>query len=144
MKVEGFLDLLEGVKRTGPGRWLARCPGHPDRNPSLSIAEGDDGRVLLKCFAGCGVEEITGGVGLNPSDLFPPSLIENRSLPKNRTNGRPSAADCLQMLDESVFVIELCARIISDGGTLTPKQSREFERSTNHVAAIRRGWMERR
>lgn len=40
------------------GKWLgnrgmARCPAHPDRTPSLSIAEGDSAEVVLKCFAGC-------------------------------------------------------------------------------------------
>ena len=45
------------------GRWLgtyglARCPAHDDRSPSLSIAEGHDGRLLLYCFAGCDFEAI--------------------------------------------------------------------------------------
>ena len=35
------------------GKWIARCPGHDDRKPSLSICEADDGKVLIKCFAGC-------------------------------------------------------------------------------------------
>lgn len=41
-----------GGGRTGNG-WTARCPAHEDRNPSLSIREGREGRVLVKCFAGC-------------------------------------------------------------------------------------------
>jgi len=41
---------LEG-KRSGR-QFLARCPAHDDLNPSLSIAERD-GKVLVKCFAGC-------------------------------------------------------------------------------------------
>lgn len=39
-------------KRSGPG-WVAKCPAHDDSNPSLSIRDGDDGRLLFKCFAGC-------------------------------------------------------------------------------------------
>ena len=35
------------------GHWIARCPAHDDRKPSLSIREADDGKVLVKCFAGC-------------------------------------------------------------------------------------------
>jgi hypothetical protein len=34
------------------------CPAHDDRAPSLSISEGDDGRTLLKCHAGCSTADI--------------------------------------------------------------------------------------
>jgi len=33
--------------------WIARCPAHDDRDPSLSIADGDHGKVLVRCHAGC-------------------------------------------------------------------------------------------
>jgi putative DNA primase/helicase len=33
--------------------WMARCPAHDDRTPSLSITDGAEGRILLTCFAGC-------------------------------------------------------------------------------------------
>lgn len=49
-------EVLRG-RRSGAG-WIARCPAHDDRNPSLSIAEGKDGRLLLKCFRGCTFEEV--------------------------------------------------------------------------------------
>ena len=49
--VELVLSKLPDVSPNGHG-WQARCPAHDDRNPSLNIAEGDDGRALLKCHAG--------------------------------------------------------------------------------------------
>ncbi len=49
---EMVLRLLEDVRETGNG-WIARCPAHDDERPSLSIAEGDDGRCVLHCFADC-------------------------------------------------------------------------------------------
>ena len=70
MRTEEVLERLEGVKGAGQDRWLARCPGHPDRTPSLSVAVGDDGRTLLHCHAGCPVDEITAGMNLTPADLF--------------------------------------------------------------------------
>jgi hypothetical protein len=48
---ETVARALKGHK-CGNG-WTARCPAHDDRNPSLSITEDRDGRVLLHCFAGC-------------------------------------------------------------------------------------------
>jgi hypothetical protein len=38
-------------RNSGAG-WMARCPAHDDRSPSLSIRERD-GRLLVHCHAGC-------------------------------------------------------------------------------------------
>jgi len=58
------------AKRSGDD-YMARCPAHDDRNASLSIGEGRDGRVLLKCFAGCSFDQIVSAAGLTTRDLFP-------------------------------------------------------------------------
>lgn len=68
--INKILERLEGVRQSGRG-YIARCPSHSDRCPSLSIAQGDDGRVLLYCFAGCEVENICEAIGLTVGDLFP-------------------------------------------------------------------------
>jgi putative DNA primase/helicase len=68
--VARLLSLLKAVKKKGNG-WSARCPAHDDRRPSLSVSEGDDGRALVKCFAGCAAEAIAGAVGLTVRDLMP-------------------------------------------------------------------------
>ncbi len=77
MSADALLSRLDGVRRTGTGRWLARCPAHEDKSPSLSVRETDDGRVLLHDFAGCNVEEILGAVGLTFDALFPERPIEH-------------------------------------------------------------------
>jgi len=64
------LSRLKGVRRSGKG-WVALCPAHEDRKPSLHIAVGSDGRVLLNCFAGCPREKILRAIGLEMRDLFP-------------------------------------------------------------------------
>lgn len=70
MNAEGILQRLSGVRRTGDGRWIARCPAHEDRSPSLSIRVLDYGRVLLHCFAECAAADVIAAVGLTFSDLF--------------------------------------------------------------------------
>lgn len=70
MTMNDILQRLEGVKGRD-GSYMARCPAHGDRNASLSVSQGRDGRVLLKCFAGCSPEEITGALNLSMRDLFP-------------------------------------------------------------------------
>lgn len=63
------LAKFASVKKTKSG-WSARCPAHEDRQASLSIAEGRDGRVLLKCHAGCDHKKIVSALGLEERDLF--------------------------------------------------------------------------
>ena len=57
-------------KATSHGRHLAHCPAHPDKTPSLAIGEGEGGRVLLHCYAGCEVSDIVASLGLEMGDLF--------------------------------------------------------------------------
>jgi putative DNA primase/helicase len=68
--IDRVLALLDGVRESSNG-WTALCPGHDDNRSSLSIGEADDGRVLLKCFAGCEVQEIVAALDLEVRDLFP-------------------------------------------------------------------------
>jgi hypothetical protein len=72
MDVHAFLGLLKGVRKAGEDRWIARCPYHNDRRPSLAITKGERVPILLHCFAGCDVDQIVGAVGLELSDLMPP------------------------------------------------------------------------
>jgi putative DNA primase/helicase len=51
MKTESIAKALGG--RKAGGGWMARCPAHDDREPSLSIRDADDGKVLVRCHAGC-------------------------------------------------------------------------------------------
>ncbi|GFP18678.1 putative DNA primase/helicase [Candidatus Hakubella thermalkaliphila] len=68
--LEKVLSKIQKVKKTG-GVYTARCPAHQDKNPSLSISASSNGTVLLKCFAGCRVEDIVAALGLEMRDLFP-------------------------------------------------------------------------
>lgn len=69
-KTELILSRLSGVKNTGRDKWLALCPSHDDRSPSLSIKQIDD-RILIRCFAGCGYLDVLAAIGLDASALFP-------------------------------------------------------------------------
>lgn len=71
--VDKVLSLLQGVRQTGSSQWMARCPcRNDDSNPSLAIAQGDDGAALLHCHRGvsCSVDEICKSIGLTPRELF--------------------------------------------------------------------------
>jgi DNA primase len=68
MNAQDVLDRLEKV--TGSkGKWMACCPAHQDKSPSLAVTEADD-RVLVHCFSGCDTQNVTAAIGLNVADLF--------------------------------------------------------------------------
>jgi hypothetical protein len=86
MTFEDWLDLFD-ARRSGK-QWQAHCPAHEDDTASLSIAEGKDGCVLLKCHAGCELDAILAAVKKTRSDLFPKTRekrIRSASTAKPRT-----------------------------------------------------------
>lgn len=77
--IDDLLDRLDKVRQTGEHKYLACCPVHGDRNPSMSVSEaiGDDGyrKVLVYCFAcHAGAQEVVEALGLPMSVLFEKSL----------------------------------------------------------------------
>src|SRR6266487_836118 len=68
--IELVLDLLPDAKPYSRG-YLACCPGHGDRSPSLMIWEDEtDNHVGLKCFTGCTRKQIVEGLKLTEHDLY--------------------------------------------------------------------------
>ena len=70
LPIDIVLSRLRRVRSARRRSFMAECPAHPDRVPSLSITEGRDGRVLLNCFAGCDTSAVLAAIGLSFSDLF--------------------------------------------------------------------------
>jgi len=56
MSAEAVAKALGG-RKAGAG-WTARCPAHDDRTPSLSLTDTRDGKVLVRCHAGCDQERV--------------------------------------------------------------------------------------
>jgi len=46
-----------GGRKVGSG-WIARCLTHDDREPSLSVRDSADGKILVRCHAGCDQREV--------------------------------------------------------------------------------------
>lgn len=68
--VLGALRSAGCAPRPSGAGYAARCPAHEDRNPSLSLGAGQDGRALVKCHAGCSLQDVLGALGLHQRDLF--------------------------------------------------------------------------
>ena len=102
MTAASFAELVN-ARRCGAGKWQARCPAHRDRSPSLSIAEGKGGRVLVRCWAGCATESVCASLGITLRDLFAsePLTPEQRAMAAHQKALRDSAERQRQAIDRA-------------------------------------------
>jgi hypothetical protein len=113
-QVDKLLSHLDRVKRTGKANWIACCPAHEDKSPSLSIRELDDGRVLLHCFCECSIHEILNAIGLDVGDLFP--TREHHGKPERRPF---PATDALRAIAFEALVVSAAASALLAGHPFT-------------------------
>lgn len=133
MTAEKLLDRLEKVRRTGPDRWVARCPAHDDKSPSMTVRELADGRVLVHCFTGCGFDAIVAAVGLEPSDLFPEKLPETK-YEKVQRRERFHAKDVLVALAFETMIVECAAHQIGRKGYLNDLEMDRLGLASERIA----------
>ena len=82
--VEEIARSLGTVNALSDGSWMAICPAHDDKNPSLHLTPKPDGGLLWQCFAGCSqgaVEE---------------ALKLRQLLPRTDTGARAPAPACVR------------------------------------------------
>jgi hypothetical protein len=116
MGVEKLLDRLHKVKRTGNDKWIACCPAHEDKTPSLAIRQTDNLQILVHCFgAGCDALTIIGAVGLEASDLFPPNTTHEHRKPVSQPF---TAADALRCLTREAGVAAIMAADLASGAPI--------------------------
>ncbi len=108
MTTTEILSRLEAVKKIADCDWMARCPAHKDRSPSLKVTEGPDGRTLLKCFANCQTEHICAAINLKVSDLFPEKPLDKSTVAeatrKDREQREKTQADSMRIIREGMRV----------------------------------------
>lgn len=103
MKTSEILHKLQNARRNSNG-WLALCPSHDDTKQSLSVKEAD-GKILLKCFAGCDVPNIVSALGIELKDLFsePMKTMTNNNFQSKKIVGvYPYADENGELLYENV------------------------------------------
>jgi hypothetical protein len=127
-----LIDRLERVRQTAPGRWLAKCPAHQDRSPSLSIRELADGRVLVHDFGGCGTDDVLAAVGLQMSDLFEKPL---GNFPV--THSRIPARDLLEVISEETSIVAIVAADLLANKTITEDCWRRLAQAASRIGKAR-------
>jgi hypothetical protein len=133
MKANVLLSKLDGVKQTGADRWRARCPSHGSKSLTLVVRQMDDGRVLLKCHAGCGAAEVLGAVGLEFDALFPDNPQERVKRERSPFN----AHDVLAALSDEARVLAMGGAWLNQGIVLDDEGRARMVLAASRVEAAR-------
>lgn len=129
MAVDAFLSRLSKVKTLGAGKWLACCPAHNDKTPSMTVSEVDDGRILIHCFAGCEPLNIVESVGFTMADLFPERLGEHKPI------RHPfSALDVLRALRHEAAVMALACAHAAEGKPIHEIHKQRVDLAAERIA----------
>ncbi len=134
--IDSILQRLEKVRGKGP-KYMACCPSHQDRTPSLAIQELPDGRVLMHCMAGCEVLDVLSAIGLEMGDLFPDGGLGQYKGWMQIINGQKDktqqARDKATSYDKTLLMVSEATR--NSGQRLTAKELKAeraaFERVRN-------------
>src|SRR5262252_7763571 len=115
MRADALLSRLQGCRRIGVDRGIAKCPAHDDRHPSLSIRELDGEKVLIKCWSGCSASDVLAATGLEFSALYPPRKT-HRCSPERRPW---AAADILPCVEREMLIDAVAALGMANGEVLS-------------------------
>lgn len=130
--VHRLLARLDKVKANGPGRWLACCPAHDDRSPSLAIRETEDGTILLKCFTGCPTGDVLAAVGMEMHQLFP-----KRDSDAFRASKRPGERwvprDVLAAIAREALLVLIAAETVHAGKPLARDDLDRLARAAGRI-----------
>ena len=136
-KINILLSRLDKVRLSGNGTYAARCPAHDDKNPSLSIRELDDGRILIHDHAGCDVYSVLDAIGLNISDLYPDKLTDHHV---KREKYPFPAADILRAISFEMIVVSIAVTSMLSGEPLNAVDRARLELAISRIqAAIHTG-----
>jgi hypothetical protein len=133
--IGNLLNRLEKVKGT-KGRWTACCPAHGDKSPSLAIRQLDDGRILLKCFAGCSAYEVVSAVGMDMQDLFPSEtkLGYTSETQSQKSERRPFyAADLLKIIQFEAVLTSVAAFDLSEGRQISTDDRKRLKAAVSRI-----------
>lgn len=118
-----LLARLDAVRQTGEGQWVARCPAHEDRTPSLGILEKPDGVLLVLCRGGCETSDVMRAVGLSLADLYPRRARDHRARGDGGAWVREQRiADARASAARDAAYVLIVSEALAAGETLTPAE----------------------
>ncbi|WP_297922959.1 hypothetical protein [Metallibacterium sp.] len=137
--IDALLHRLERVQRSGQG-WRADCPNGHKTHGTLSLAQGDDGRLLLHCFAGCSTADVLGTLGLALADVMPERLRDES--PEGRRTAQErfrlaSVTAAAGVLEREARVLLIAHHDLQRGEALPPDDARRLREAVERIEAAR-------
>ena len=128
--IDNILNLLDKVKSRGGGKYVALCPCHNEKTPSLNITDLGDERIIMHCF-GCGANgiDVTNALGLRADALFPVSAKNGY---KRERVIFPAKQVLQSLLFESTIVL-LASKQVLEGKKLNAKDCKRLELANNRI-----------
>lgn len=130
--IDTLLNSLDGVRETGKDRWLAKCPAHDDRSPSLSIQNAGD-RLLIHCFAGCDALDVVHAIGLELGDLF----ADRCDYQTKSSRSRIPASDALRAIDHEALVVTVIASDMREKRAIDDEDIQRLTTAAKRIGAAR-------
>ncbi len=118
------------AKKQGAG-WQGHCPAHKDKSPSLSIDQGSDTRILLKCHTGCNIDSICSALGVTQADLFPPKQKQTKQTAQSQSNPKYNLEKVYDYKDESgVLLFQAVRKRLADQAKFPDAPRKDFKQRT--------------
>lgn len=131
MSIETILSRVQKVRKSSSNSWMACCPAHEDKNPSLSIRDLGDGRILLNCLAGCETLDVLGAVGMEWSDVMPEKVAHH--VPPVKQRIYPS--DALRVIQFEARIVMMAAYTMRKGEQLAGDDLARLELAMERINA---------
>jgi len=132
MMIDQILERLHKVHKNGSG-YMACCPAHEDKNPSLRVTERDD-KILIKCFSGCETRDIVSAIGLELKDLFADSGLDTEQRQQYAATKRREAMDVA--LGHESMILQLAKAEIEKGHTLSDSDIARVNQARRRIRVI--------
>lgn len=112
--INKLLNRLDKVKQKRHNEWVACCPSHNDKNPSLAIKYDEStGKIIMKCWAGCDINDICTAIGIEVSDLFPDAPGDKTGSPGDKKRMYFSGETALASLVSEAAIVRMAAMSIN-------------------------------
>lgn len=135
MSVNKILNKLQKVKSNGNGSYMACCPAHEDRSPSLSVKDNGDGRIMLRCFAGCETIDVLNAIGLDWDDVMPPKQEKLLHVIKPKEH-KIYTTDALEVIRNEARIIVMCAIDIDKNVKVTDAELARVKKAMTRINTV--------